>query len=231
MLGGSRANGGHRPAASDMNPVTKPPASLLLIHGAGSGPWIFQSWAAHFSRLTVEAIDLHGGLEAERASMEDYAQAVIASARRLPQPVALCGWSMGGLVALQAGLTLQPHSLILLEPSPPGEIQGFDPDVELTMGTFEPERAYGPFPVGYPARPESLLARAERKRGIAVPSVSCPTLVVYGRDFADVRGRRVVSLYGAEERCFPDLDHWGLVLDSRVPEAIAEYLGCSGAIP
>jgi hypothetical protein len=23
----------------------KPPASLLLVHGAGSGPWIYRDWA------------------------------------------------------------------------------------------------------------------------------------------------------------------------------------------
>ena len=64
-----------------------------------------------------------------------------------------------------------------------------------------------------------------------MPSVSCPTLVIYGREFAEERGRRVASFYGAEERSFPDLDHWGLVLDSRVPRAVARCLDCVGDIP
>lgn len=60
---------------------------------------------------------------------------------------------------------------MLLEPSPPGETQGFDPAVELAEGLFDPEAVYGPFPASMKARPESLLARGERKRGISVASI------------------------------------------------------------
>jgi len=79
-----------------------PAATILLVHGAGSGPWIFSDWPAHFPHLTVEAVDLQANLDVNRASMADYAGAVVTAAKRLPQPVSLCGWSMGGLVALQA---------------------------------------------------------------------------------------------------------------------------------
>lgn len=169
------------------------PASLLLIHGAGSGPWIFVHWHPCFRHVVTDAIDLQESLDMERATMEDYTSAVAASARRLPQPVSLCGWSMGGLVALQAESRVRPHSLVLIEPTLPGEIQGFDPGVELLTGTYNPERVYGRFPAGYRARRESSRARAERKRGISVPAISCPTLVVYGCEFSEDRGRKVAS--------------------------------------
>lgn len=156
--------------------------------------------------------------------MAGYADAVIEAARQVPSPVTLCGWSMGGLVALLAGRQLRLHSLVLIEPSPPAEIQGFRPGVDLSLGSFDPEEAYGRFPAGQPVRPESSLARAERKRGISIPAVRCPTLIVYGRVFPDERGRAIARLYDSDELDFPDLDHWGLITDDRVPRSIALYM-------
>ncbi len=156
--------------------------------------------------------------------MDDYAAAIAGAAARVPGPVAVCGWSMGGLAAMMAARETQPDHLVLLEPSPPAEIQGSDETVELAGGTFYPEDAYGAFPPGMRSRPESTLARAERKGGISVPSLARRTLVVYGRDFPDDRGHRLAARYGADELELPDLDHWSLVLDERVPTAIASWL-------
>jgi pimeloyl-ACP methyl ester carboxylesterase len=159
--------------------------------------------------------------------MADYAERVVHAAQALPQPVSLCGWSMGGLVVLQAAARARPHSVILIEASPPAEIQGFSGDAQLIMGTFDPEEVYGAFPASIPARPESSLARAERKRGISVPNLPCPSLVVYGDEFRDERGTAIARLYGSEERDFPGLDHWDLVRHRSVREAIADFLGVS----
>jgi pimeloyl-ACP methyl ester carboxylesterase len=201
------------------------PGSLLLIHGAGSGPWVFSDWAKSFPGMAVEAVDLHAEEEVATPSMSDFADRVVAAASELPRPVVLCGWSMGGLVALQAAQRLSPHSVVLLEASPPAEAQDSDPSVELGEGLFDPEELYGPFPVGIRARPESLLARAERKRGISVPSLPCPSLVIVGDVFRDERGQRIADLYGSEVADFPGLDHWGLILDDRVRETISRWLG------
>jgi hypothetical protein len=38
------------------------------------------------------------------------------------------------------------------------------------------------------------------------------------------RGRDLARFYRADELGFPGLDHWGLVLDERVPRAIGEWL-------
>jgi hypothetical protein len=119
---------------------------------------------------------------------------------------------------------LRPDLVVLLEPSPPAEVQGSDPEQPLVFGTFDPEAAYGPFPAGVPARRESAFARAERKRGISVPSLPCPSVVVYGQEFPEDRGRAVAPLYGSETLEFPDLAHWGLVLDRRIPEALASTI-------
>jgi pimeloyl-ACP methyl ester carboxylesterase len=205
--------------------MLEPPASLVLVHGAGSGPWVFDGWAPDFPDVRVHAVDLHAGLDVARASMRDYTDRVVESASALPRPVSLCGWSMGGLVVLQAVAHVRPHSAVLLEASPPGEVQGFAPRTTLAEGTFDPEKTYGRFPAGMCARPESLLARAERKRGISVPALECPSLVVSGDEFPADRGRALAALYGSEHLQFDGLDHWALVLDRRVHAAIVRFLG------
>ena len=187
-----------------------------MAHGAGSGPWVFDGWPNAFPGMDVAAVDLQAGLNLAEASMTNYAAVVARATEWLPRPVAICGWSSGGLAAMMAARQAEADLLVLLEASPPGEVQGFDESVPVEPGTFDPEETYGAFPPGMRARPESSLARAERKRGISVPALPCPALVVYGDEFAQERGRRLASYYGAEELAFPGLDHWGLVLDEQV---------------
>jgi pimeloyl-ACP methyl ester carboxylesterase len=198
---------------------------LLLAHGAGSGPWVFDGWPAAFPDLEVAAGDLQAGLNVAEASMSNYAAAIVRAAEWLPRPVALCGWSSGGLAAMMAARQAEAGFLILLEASAPGEVQGFDESIELRAGTFEPEETYGAFPPGMRARPESLLARAERKRGISVPELPCPALVVYGDEFPEERGRALATRYGAEELALPGLDHWGLVLDEKARDYLSRSTG------
>jgi pimeloyl-ACP methyl ester carboxylesterase len=197
----------------------------VLVHGAGSGPWVYEGWGKSFPGIRVVAVDLQDGLDAATASHADYAGIVVDVAASLSAPVVLCGWSMGGLVVLNAAERLRPHSVVLVEPSPPAEVQGYVANTEISDGVFDPEMVYGSFPPGMRARPESARARAERKRGISVPKLPCPSLVVYGEDFREERGKAVARLYGSDERDFPRLDHWALVRDPRVRATIGDWLG------
>jgi pimeloyl-ACP methyl ester carboxylesterase len=210
--------------------LARPPVqavgSVVLVHGAGTGPWVFDGWADTFAR--AKAVDLQDGLDPANASMADYAARIVDGARRLPPPVALVGWSMGGLVVLEAVAKVRPAAVVLLEASPPAEVQGLHPAITPASGAFDPEEVY-PFPPGIRSRPESKLARTERHRGISAPSLPCRSLVVYGHEFPEDRGRRLAALYGSEELEFPDLDHFGLVLDRRVREAVARFLLPPGA--
>ncbi len=196
----------------------------MLVHGAASGPWVFDAWGDTFSELELEAVDLHAGLNIAEASMSNYVKIAERAADWLPRPLGVCGWSMGGLVAMLAVNHARPDWLVLLEPSPPAEVQRVDRTVGPRSGTYAGESAYGTFPAGVRSRPESSLARAERKRGLSVAQLDCPTLVVYGHEFADERGRAVARYYGAEELSLPALDHWELVLDERSREAVAGWL-------
>jgi pimeloyl-ACP methyl ester carboxylesterase len=186
---------------------------------------VFDGWAAAFPDVEVEAVDLMAGLNVAEASMSNYAAVIVRAAEWLPRPVALCGWSSGGLAATMAARQAEADFLILLESSPPGEVRGFDESVQLRPGTFDPEETYGAFPPGTRARPESLLARAERKRGVSVPELPCPALVVYGDEFPEERGRALAAYYGGEELAFPGLDHWDLVLDARVRDYLSDSTG------
>jgi hypothetical protein len=194
------------------------------VHGAGSGPWIFEPWRSSFGGWRLELVDLQAGLDVAEASMADYAGVVQRATAGVSRPLVLCGWSLGGLAVLMAAERARPDLIVVLEPSPPAEVQGSDSAMPLVTETFDPEAAYGPFPEGVPARPESTVARRERQRGISVPSLSCPSVVVYGNEFPEDRGRAVAGLYGSETLEFPGLDHWGLVLDPRVPAAVASTM-------
>lgn len=104
---------------------------------------------------------------------------------------------------------------------------GFDPAAPVEDGVFDPEEVYGRFPAGRASRPESQRARSERKRGLSVPALVCPTLVISGDDFPDERGRDLAAVYGAEHLSLPGLDHWQLVTEQRAIDACAAFLDLS----
>lgn len=202
---------------------------VVLVHGAGSGPWVFDGWSHEFSGVSLHTVDLHADVDVAQASMTDYCHRVVACMKDVMGGTALCGWSMGGLVALMAQQQVALACLVLLEPSPPGEVQGFDSSARVEPGAFDPEDAYGRFPAGIASRPESLLARGERKRGISVPKLRCPTLVVSGDEFYAERGEPLARFYSAEHLHFPGLSHWDLVLRPEVPRAIASFITVHGS--
>jgi hypothetical protein len=211
--------------------ASSPLATVIAVHGAGSDPSVFDDWADVFPTARIVAPDLQHGLAVDRASMADYRDRVLADVAGAKRPIALVGWSMGGLIALMAAKEADPDLVVLLEPSPPAEVQGVDPDVALASGTFDPETAYGAFPAGMSKREESILARSERKRGISVPQLTGPALVVSSEEFGDGRGLAIARRYGATFLEFPGLSHWDLVLSPEVRRAIAAWISDPVAVP
>lgn len=195
---------------------------LVLVHGATSGPWVFDAWLPHLSAFDVRAPDLQADLDVASASMADYADRVVTAAG--DGPAAVCGWSMGGLVAMLAASRRSVGALVLIEPSPPRQLGRSDPSVTPVTGTYDAETMYGPLPPATRHRPESLYALGERERGVDVPRLEPPLLVVAGSSHPVDRGRDVVDHYGGELLEFPDLDHTGLVRDAGVATAIAAWL-------
>jgi len=133
---------------------------------------------------------------------------------------------MGGLVTMMAAVVVDAAALVVIEPSPPVEVSGPDPSVVVGPGTYRAADVYGPVTDGSQTRSESALARAERKRGIRVPRLDCPMLVVAGKDYLETRGRPVAEYYRAQLLEFPDLNHGELVSDPQVCDAIRRWVGC-----
>ena len=110
--------------------------SLLLVHGAANGAWVWDAWRAALKLLgwQVNVLDLRGhgrSLPADMTgvSMEDYVSDIESVAGQIAAhygryPV-IGGWSMGGLLAMMhaAGHPETP-ALLLFAPSPPLEVQG-----------------------------------------------------------------------------------------------------------
>jgi pimeloyl-ACP methyl ester carboxylesterase len=104
-------------------------APLLLVHGVWSGAWCWQSWATHFCNLGWEsiAIDLRhrsaqnplGNLDLSFGDcVRDLAQVI----RSFSTPPVLLAMNLGALMALKASEQAKPSALILVSPSPPGNL-------------------------------------------------------------------------------------------------------------
>lgn len=136
------------------------PPSLILVHGAATGAWVWDAWRRHLGALgwEVNVLDLRGHgrslpIDLATVTMEDYLgdlESVTGQieAARGAHPI-VCGWSMGGMLAMMyATKHNATPALILLEPSPPVEISGrVAPEVvrKFSGDVLGPE-AFGVFP-------------------------------------------------------------------------------------
>ncbi len=110
--------------------------SLILVHGAATGAWVWDAWRRHLGAFgwEVNVLDLRGHgrslpIDLGTVTMEDYlgdlesVTAQIETARG-SHPI-VGGWSMGGMLALMyAAKHQETPALLLFSPSPPLEIAG-----------------------------------------------------------------------------------------------------------
>ena len=107
-------------------------SSVLMVHGAFCGGWVFGDFAQTFRAAGHHAVALdlpgHAPDDARDAvallSMRDYADAIQRAAEALPAPPVLVGHSLGGLAAALAAARTPVRALILLAPSPPWGVSG-----------------------------------------------------------------------------------------------------------
>src|SRR5205823_6360165 len=109
---------------------------LLFIHGAANASWVCEFWQREMQALgwNANVLDLRGhGLsmpvDFSTVTMEDYLGDIESVTPQieasLGQHPVIVGWSMGGLVAMMyAARHPQTPALVLLEPSPPEQVQG-----------------------------------------------------------------------------------------------------------
>ena len=103
---------------------------LTFIHGGCMGAWGFTAYIRYFDILGIAsaAVDCrgHGGLEQTEdfvgASIADFTGDVVAACDQLPGPAILAGHSLGALIAGVAQGQVDTAGLVLLAPSPPGQL-------------------------------------------------------------------------------------------------------------
>lgn len=118
-------------------------AVILFVHGAWLGSWIYANYVGYFARQGVPCatIDLrgHGGLEQNalfmRSGQSEMAQDVVEACAAIGGDVILAGHSAGAAIAALAASRYPSSGLILLAPSPPGQLPG------LAALPAEPENA------------------------------------------------------------------------------------------
>jgi pimeloyl-ACP methyl ester carboxylesterase len=216
----------------------RPP--VILVHGAANSATVWTYWSAALASdgWPTYAIDLRGHgasepIDLSRTSMRDYLADVRQLAGQLRERPVMIGWSMGGLVAMMAAETGLARACVGLAPSTPAQAK--DPAAWLRVGSFGAEE-YGITSrdpdAPQPSMPdldreeraialgslgqESRYARDERQRGIVIPSLPCPLLIVTGTDDRQWPRERYAGLHLPAEHLVADgASHWGLVLNRR----------------
>jgi pimeloyl-ACP methyl ester carboxylesterase len=108
-----------------------PGSALLFVAGAYHGAWCYSNYLDFFARQGVDcyAIDLpgHGTLAQDAAADLDIAalgRCLEQACRTLGRPLVLAGHSMGALPVMLAASRGAAQAVILLAPSPPGNLPG-----------------------------------------------------------------------------------------------------------
>ncbi len=105
---------------------------LLFVPGAYHGAWCYAHYLDYFARagLACAALDLrgHGALPQgdafTSAGIADLGQDVVSALDALARPTVVVGHSMGALPALLAASQRTVAGVVLLAPSPPGDLPG-----------------------------------------------------------------------------------------------------------
>lgn len=122
-LGGCRVYTGH-----DGRPDLP---AFVFVHGGYHGAWCFSHYLDYFSERDVPcyAVDLpgHGALVdgmTPDIGLEVLAERLSVCIAELRRPVVVVGHSVGAIPAMRAAMELAVQGLVLLAPSPPGNLAG-----------------------------------------------------------------------------------------------------------
>ncbi|WP_227287441.1 alpha/beta hydrolase [Boseongicola sp. H5] len=105
---------------------------LLLVHGAYHGAWCWQDWAERWCAegIPVAVVDMPGrpgvptALPLAELGVQHMARCVASAAEVCAQPLIGVGHSLGALILAKAAETQGFDGLVLLAPSPPGNLKG-----------------------------------------------------------------------------------------------------------
>jgi pimeloyl-ACP methyl ester carboxylesterase len=222
-----------------------PYPSLLFVHGAASGAWVWDTWRRHLKPFGWETnvLDLRGHgrslpVDFSTVTVENYLsdlESVTGQITTNSRHPVIVGWSMGGLVAmLYAAQHEETPALVLLSPAPPLEVAGRGSAAELSK---IPSSALGPEYYGlYPddleaSRPALFDLTEDEARRLLASSIGAQESGVVWRQIdrglsvpAEAVKCPVLVIYGEEERARPP------AVNQRVAEHFGgESLGMTGA--
>lgn len=212
--------------------------TILCIPGGYHSAFCFGPWLGLLAKagIATAALEPRGkGSLASQANpgtgIDDYAEDAVQAARALAQPVVLLGHSLGALVAMRAAEMLgDAAGLLLVAPSPPGNLPGAAPVPPVADGAMLPPpdiaavraRYFGDQDVAditdYQAAlsaesPRVLNDRYQLRIPIAREKLrSLPGIVVEaGRDDAarhpPGQDQAIADFFGLHYRLLPDMPH------------------------
>lgn len=230
--------------------------ALLFVHGGYHGAWCWMPLLRIVAErgVAAAAVDLrgHGGLpqgpQFVTEGVREMAADVVAAARALGGPVILVGHSVGALVAMAAAADLALAGLVLLAPSPPGQLAGLQPIDPYPEGAVVPpppaEVARRKFLGGAdgdlsdvlsrlcPESPRLLNDRYRLRIRIERESVRAPVLCLSaGRDLPHLhppgQDEATAAFFGAEYHRLPDAAHDMMLCAARheVARRVLDWMG------
>ncbi|HSF56554.1 MAG TPA: alpha/beta hydrolase [Candidatus Binatia bacterium] len=227
-------------------------SALLLVHGVWSGPWCWQTWATHFCNLGWDctAVDLRRRAvenplgNPPDLSFSDCVRDLEEVIRSFSNPPVLVAMNLGALMALKALEKSTLAALVLVSPSPPGNLGAArsrtqrllwlkyrlllflgrpfridEKDFRVHFLTPLPENLQ----IGLTRQtaPESTALAREflaPSIGVEPAASSCPLLVLGGthdRLTLAATGSRMAQWLGGEFREYPAQGHWLIEYDGE----------------
>lgn len=233
--------------------------SLLFIAGGYHGAWCFSHYLDYFEHAGIGcyAIDLpgHGALADSLSPNQDMAElatSLIEACRALARPLVLVGHSIGALPALMAAKQLDPAGVILLAPSPPGNLPGALPLRSIAVGAFKRppcadevrDRFLGSqvkdvTPVTERLGPESPVVLNDRYRlriSVDPTRITCPGICFEAQlDDHDRhppgQDQNIARFFGFDYRLLPDQPHCMMYGPRWAQSALAIHTWCHLTFP
>ena len=228
---------------------------ILFVHGGYHGAWCWTPWMRELARdgWNVCALDLrgHGGLpqtdDFVQDGVEQAAFDVLEALDNLKRPAVLVGHSLGALVAMVAAQHRPLTGLVLMAPSPPGQLPGLSPLPAYPEDRVVPPPqgvvAHQKFLNGYagdvtsflqrlcPESPRMMNDRYLLRIHVDRQKIDCPVLVLgAGRDLPHLhppgQDEAVADFFEGEYRFLQDSSHDMMLDDSRglVKQHLVEWL-------
>lgn len=210
----------HLPAAGAQGrprPAVAALPSLLFLHGAGCGGWVWEEgFAAHLAEAGFSGwvLDMARETHHRPSGLTDYVMQARVALARLRGPVVLVGHSLGALVAQRLLMEPAVRGAALLTPVPPEGLWFSSARLALTdpvlwaeaarmdapVGSAPPELATTLFSAAMPQpRAHALVARMGGESRAALLEAQLPQPVPHGW----LHGRRVLVLGAGEDRLIP----------------------------